>query len=55
MGSAEKSGVRLYAILARKAAALVVFRRGSSKRVLLDLWHTVRDEIIDGQWLKGRI
>lgn len=55
MGSAEKSGVRLYAILARKAAAAVVFRRGPSKRVLLVLWRTDRDEFVEGQWLKGRI
>lgn len=55
MGKEQKSSVRLYAILARKANVGVVFRRGPSKRVLLVLWRTDTDDFIDGQWLKGRI
>jgi hypothetical protein len=50
-----KSGVRLYAILARKAPVAVVFRRGPSKQVLLVLWRTDTDEFFEGQWFKGRI
>jgi hypothetical protein len=49
------SSVRLFAILARSAPRAVIFRRGPSKRVLLVLWHTDRDEFEPGQWLKGRI
>jgi len=47
--------VRLYAILAREAKFVVVFRRGPSKRVQLLLWHTDSDEFQEGQWFKGRI
>jgi hypothetical protein len=55
MSKELKSGVRLYAILAREARRAVIFRRGPSKRVLLILWHTDTDEFVEGQWLKGRI
>lgn len=55
MSSVTKSSVRLYAILARDAPRAVVFRRGSSKQVLLVLWHTDSDTFVEGQWLKGRI
>lgn len=50
-----KPQVKLYAILAREAPIAVVFRRGPSRRVLLILWHTDRDQFHEGQWLKGRI
>jgi len=49
------SQVRLYALLARKAACGVVFRRGPSNRVLLISWNTSSDTFRTGQWLKGRI
>lgn len=55
MSSVIKSSVRLYVILARDAPRAVVFRRGSSKQVLLVLWHTDSDTFVEGQWLKGRI
>jgi hypothetical protein len=47
--------VRLYAILARKSARAVLFRRGPSKRVLLISWDTSDDTFDEGQWLNGRI
>jgi hypothetical protein len=52
---ALKSGVRLYAILARAAPLAVVFRRGPTRQVLLSLWRTDTDQFSEGQWLKGRI
>lgn len=55
MANSTKSSVRLYVILARNAPKAVVFRRGSSKQVLLNLWHTDSDTFDEGQWLKGRI
>lgn len=45
----------LFAILARRAAVAVVFRRGPSKRVLLIKWRLDTDKLEYGQWLKGRI
>ncbi len=47
--------VRLSVLLARDAPCAVVFRRGPSKQVLLCLWRTDTDEVIEGQWLKGRV
>ncbi len=47
--------VRLSVIHARKAPVAVVLRRGPSKKVLLCVWRTDRDEVIEGQWLKGRV
>lgn len=55
MDQTPQPAVRLYAILARKAPAAVIFRRGHSKRVLLVNWRTDRDEFSEGRWLKGRI
>jgi len=49
------SSVRLYAILARKSPAAVVFRRGPSNSVLLIKWNTADDTFEHGQWLRGRI
>ena len=51
----QSSSTRLWVILARKAHAGVVFRRGPSKRVLLLRWRTDTHELEAGQWLKGRI
>ncbi len=49
------TGVRLFAILARRAPVGVVFRRGPSKQVLLIRWDTAYDRFEYGQWFKGRI
>jgi hypothetical protein len=46
---------RLYAILARKSAMAVVFRRGPSKQVQLISWDTDSHTFRAGQWFKGRI
>ncbi|MEZ4368591.1 MAG: hypothetical protein R2939_20270 [Kofleriaceae bacterium] len=46
---------RLYVLLARRAARAVIVRRGPSKQVALLTWDTRSDEIVCGQWLKGRI
>lgn len=55
MSRAPSPQVRLYAILARKSAKAVVFRRGPSKQVLLISWDTSNDTFKPGQWFKGRI
>jgi len=49
------SSTRLYAVLARKAPIGVIFRRGPSNQVQLLKWNLETDEIIPGQWLKGRV
>jgi hypothetical protein len=46
---------RLFPIFAREAKIAVIFRRGPSKFTQLILWNTKTDEIINGQWFKGRI
>jgi hypothetical protein len=46
---------RLYFIVARDAPVAVVFRRGPSRQVELLRWDFVTDELLAGQWLKGRI
>lgn len=53
--SASLPSTRLHAILARKAPAAVVFRRGPSKQVLLIRWDTEKHLFEAGQWFKGRI
>lgn len=49
------SQVRLYAIIARSSPWAVAFRRGPSKQVQLIRWNTETDELVHGQWFKGRI
>lgn len=46
---------RLYFLLAREAAAGVLFRRGPSRWVQLIRWNTAEDTFEPGQWFKGRI
>ncbi len=46
---------RLHFIVARKAPVAVVFRRGPSRQVELLKWDLTTDELVAGQWLKGRI
>jgi hypothetical protein len=53
--SHNSSNPRLYAILARKSAMAVVFRRGPSKQVQLISWDTDSHTFRAGQWFKGRI
>ena len=46
---------RLYFIVAREVPIAVVFRRGPTRQVELLTWDLRTDEIVRGQWLKGRI
>lgn len=50
-----ESTARLYAIWARKAPIGVIFRRGPSKQVQMLKWDIENDELIPGQWFKGRV
>jgi len=49
------SSTSLYAIVAREAPVVIVFRRGPSREVELLRWDLETDAIEPGQWLKGRI
>jgi hypothetical protein len=46
---------RIHFIVARKAPVAVVFRRGPSRQVEILKWDLTTDELVAGQWLKGRI
>jgi len=46
---------RIEILNARKVNTSIIFRRGPSKWVQLLKWNTETDEIIEGQWFKGRI
>ena len=49
------AATRLYFIVARSAPVAVVFRRGPSRQVEVLRWDLTTDEVVPGQWLKGRI
>ena len=51
----SKSSTRLYALIARDIQNAIIFRRGPSKHVQLLKWDLETDNIIAGQWLKGRV
>lgn len=55
IGRMPPSGVRIYAILARKVPLGIVFRRGPSKNVLVIAWNLADDTFQLGQWMTGRI
>ena len=50
-----KPPARLHAILARRGAYAVVFRRGPSDKVAVVGWDRSNDTFTLGQWLRGRI
>ena len=50
-----KPPARLHAILARRGANAVVFRRGPSDKVAVVGWDRSNDTFTLGQWLRGRI
>ena len=50
-----KTPARLHAILARRGANAVVFRRGPSDKVAVVGWDRSNDTFTLGQWLRGRI
>src|ERR1043165_3358949 len=45
----------IYVLMAREAPRAVIFRRGPTRRVLLLSWDLETDEIVPGQWFKGRV
>lgn len=45
----------MYALMAREVPRAVIFRRGPTRHVLLLSWNLETDEIVPGQWFKGRI
>jgi len=52
---ANQSPCRISGVLAKDANQAVIFRRGPSKVTQVLLWDLNTDEVIPGQWLKGRI
>lgn len=45
----------IYVLMAREAPRAVIFRRGPTRYVQLLTWNLDTDEIVPGQWFKGRI
>ena len=45
----------IYVLMAREASRAVIFRRGPTRRVLLLSWDLETEEIVPGQWFKGRV
>jgi len=50
-----ESSTRLFCLWAREASVGVVFRRGPTNLVQLLKWNLESDELVPGQWFKGRI
>ncbi len=55
MNSPTDHPARLFVILARKAPAAVILRRGPSDWVRLIAWNTAEDRFEGGQWFHGHI
>lgn len=45
----------MYVLMARAAPRAVIFRRGPTRHVQLLSWNLDTDEIVPGQWFKGRV
>jgi hypothetical protein len=50
-----QASCRLHVLIARSAPRAVVFRRGPSGQVMLSTWNLETDEIVLGQWFRGRV
>lgn len=46
---------RIFGIVASEAPVAVIFRRGPSKQTQMLTWNLETNEVIAGQWIKGRV
>lgn len=55
MAGSARPTARIFGIVAAEARVAVVLRRGPSKQVAMLRWDLATDEVVEGQWLSGRV